>query len=284
MTWSRKQTLISGLALILIVNLVTLALVAYNRSGDPESVLHLTQRELAMPYYWGNKIENSGLALKLQWRTPRPADLTNQEHQPYAWSNYGSPGWLDKAKMASLGFDEPKPDDSGLAYYRGSEKEVFLVLELDGPAYRQVLDRSRQYAAHEDQLSSAEPDNKNLAQSAKRANDLLRNEESKSSRLFVVDAGLDAGRLRMQYPDRRHYAIVRGRVQPVFQRQFTGIISGLGIAEINVPVDFRHGFPPMPRAGETGVASHQGLFDAEVAFGKRLEPWIIALSEKVSSE
>lgn len=288
MTWSRKRTLIAGLTLILIVNLVALAGVAYNRSGDPESVLRLTQRELAMPYYWGNTKENSGLALRPQWRIPLPADQTSQEQQP-VWSNFESPGWLDKAKMADLGFDEAEMDNSNTEYNRGRDKDVFLVLELDGPAYRQVLDRSRQYAAHEKELSLANPGNKEFIQRAKSGDEQLSREESDNSRLFVVDAGLDVGRLRTQYPDRGHYAIVHGRVRPQFylhekQKQFTGIISGLSITEINVPVDFRQGFPPLASPGGMGAASQPRHFEAEIAFGKRLEPWIIVLSGKVGSE
>ena len=40
-------------------------------------------------------------------------------------------------------------------------------------------------------------------------NELVR-EENESSRLFVIDAGLDSAALRTKYPDRARYAIVQG--------------------------------------------------------------------------
>ncbi|MFL6653087.1 MAG: DUF4824 family protein, partial [Sulfurifustaceae bacterium] len=51
--WSRKRTLLAGIALIAATNAVALVGVAYNRSGEPSSVLKLTERELALPYSWG---------------------------------------------------------------------------------------------------------------------------------------------------------------------------------------------------------------------------------------
>lgn len=49
---TRGRTLIAGIAIILVVNAIALGGVAYNRSGTPESTLHLSQRELSEPYVW----------------------------------------------------------------------------------------------------------------------------------------------------------------------------------------------------------------------------------------
>jgi len=68
MTWSRKHTLLAGLGLIALTNAIALSGVVYNRSGDPEATLRLTQRELRTPYRWYGNRENSGLALSLVWR------------------------------------------------------------------------------------------------------------------------------------------------------------------------------------------------------------------------
>lgn len=46
MTWSRKHTLIAGIALIALSNAVALIGVAYNRSGEPESELRLSSASL----------------------------------------------------------------------------------------------------------------------------------------------------------------------------------------------------------------------------------------------
>ena len=64
MTWSRRHTLIAGIALIALTNAVALIGVWYNRSGEPESALRLTQRELAPPYWRGVDRESGGLELR----------------------------------------------------------------------------------------------------------------------------------------------------------------------------------------------------------------------------
>ena len=69
MKWSAKYTVIGGLALITGVNAIALGGVAYNRSGEAESTLRLSERELRAPYKWSGSKENSGLALHLDWRT-----------------------------------------------------------------------------------------------------------------------------------------------------------------------------------------------------------------------
>ena len=68
MRWSRAHTLIAGAALIVLTNAIALVGVAYNRSGEPDSTLTLTRRELQMSYRWWRDRENSGIALRLLWR------------------------------------------------------------------------------------------------------------------------------------------------------------------------------------------------------------------------
>jgi len=47
---------------------VALTGVYLNRSGEPDSRLTLSQRELTLPWGWGMAKENSGMALRLNWR------------------------------------------------------------------------------------------------------------------------------------------------------------------------------------------------------------------------
>jgi hypothetical protein len=83
---SPTRLFVSGFALILIANVIALAGVAANRSGKPEAVIELTERELRLPYYEMND-ENSGLALHLNWRTlPEIKD----DIYPF-YSRWGSP-------------------------------------------------------------------------------------------------------------------------------------------------------------------------------------------------
>ena len=163
--WSRRHTLISGIALILITNAVALAGVAWNRSGDPESTLKLTQRELRQPYR-GMNDENSGMSLRINWRV-----FGGEKSWNYSYSG-GAPDWLDQAKMESLGFDVSQAEGMKDDYRwtsRQLAKEVLLVLEMDGQAYQQVLQRARQNAAEQDAKLAAQPDAEELKSKAREA-------------------------------------------------------------------------------------------------------------------
>ena len=99
--WTRKHTLNTGVALILATNSIALIGAAYNRGGDPESVLRLTQRELRPPYQWKGNRENSGMALQLRWRVIN--DLPASQELEWGYSVYGmTPEWLDQVKMEAL--------------------------------------------------------------------------------------------------------------------------------------------------------------------------------------
>src|SRR4030067_1545641 len=103
MKWS--HTLIAGSVLILLTNAVALVGAAYNRSGDPESRLHLSQREL-QNYRWNEIRDNSGITLTLNWRVAREAPAQRNDYGVgYSAGKWGTPTWLDKAKMSELGFD-----------------------------------------------------------------------------------------------------------------------------------------------------------------------------------
>ena len=235
--WSRRRTLVTGVALILAVNLAALAGVAYNRSGDATSTLQLSERELHLPY--SRLKESSGIALSLVWRVHRVNDA--------ALADYGSYGavadWIDQAKLVALGFDLP-PDQVGRKYKHWRSKEVLLVLEFDGPAYRRSLERAQQKADEEERLKLANAGNQEFERRAKQARESAGSEQRESSRLFVVDAGVDVDALRAQYPDPAHYLIVRGQIRP--QRvtrgkldQLAGQVFALSVSQINVPLAFQ---------------------------------------------
>lgn len=275
MNWTRRHTLIGGLALILLTNAVALLGVYWNRSGEPESALTLTQRELQTPYNWGMNRENSGMALHLNWRV---LSADKSWSYPYARRN---PEWLDQAKMLSLGFEAMPADapDGHRKNERQLGKEVFAVLELDGPAYQQALERARQRTAEEDAKLAALPDDRRTRDEAKRAHETLTEEEQQNSRLFAVDAGLGVAQLRAQYPDRSRYAIVRAQVRPWSSTKdgLIGSIDEISVEQINLPHEYHAVFDQNPpHAGPRGAAGR--AFQARVAFGQRLEPWLVGFT------
>lgn len=278
MNFSRKKTLIAGLLLIAVVNIVVLGGVAYNRSGEPDSTLRLSERELRMRYPWEGMRDSSGLALRLEWRT---LQRETKDVKQAAWQNYsfqGAPAWLDATKMESLGFDtSPARDvEGGRRTAAGkSSREVMLVLEFNGVAYQTALARAIKY------------DENNVTRPNESANDratLLKREQGQNSRLFVIDAGLDAAALRAKYPDRSRFAIMRGQVRVAWLREenanvLAGQVSDVSVAGLNVPLAMKSVFDgATPGTGDGEKFAVR--YDVDVAVGKRLEPWITAAVRK----
>jgi len=281
---------LSGTAvLIVLVNSVALLGVAWNRHGSPDSVLTLSERELLTPlkFYFPTK-ENSGLTLELNWSIEPPRRNRGLAGDAVA---FGFPGagrwsaatWLDEAKLATLGFDVSRPLNAAESrdhYQRMHGRDVLLVLEMNGAAYTAALARARESAAQYEARAAAKPEDALLAQRADRVRDLARRLELES-RLFVVDAGLDRDALRNRYPDRSHYAIVRGSVRPRIEgegaaAELYGSITALRCESINVPLQFRDSVPQSVNPFDSTRAPRP--FQVTVAFGRRLEPWVIAAS------
>ena len=259
------KILMTGVGLIVMVNAIVLGGVAYNRSGEPESMLRLSERELSAPMRRYSNKENSGLALSLNWRVlPRAAHGVNRP----SWGYGESPDWLDRDKIVALGFERSvlgQFPDAPSRVRQPLPRDVLLVLELDGAAYQAALAQAAQSMA----AASAE--------SKARAGDALKREQGESSRLFVVDAGLNLATLRAQYPDRSRYAIVHGQVRVNWAMDKNravpiAFVSGVDPDSLHVPVGWRHVFDGAPAVARAGQASAH--YAVEVKFGKRLEPWI----------
>jgi hypothetical protein len=279
---SRGRTLAAGIALIALTNAIALGGVAWNRSGEPESVLKLTQRELWQPYSYGLAREEGGLQLSVRWRA-----LHADPEIGFYGEFHGQPEWLNEAKLAAFGFDVSPPPATRRAswrYDRQLPREALVVLELDGPTYQKALERARARAEKE-MAKGAALGKTGPGTPAQQAALFLKNEETANSRLFVVDVGRDAQALRAKYPDRTRYAIVQGKVRPYYQAgrgkeaRWTGTIEVIENARVNVPLEFSKAIGPAPRSiPPAGVAGGGSAIEVTVAFGKRFEPWIVAAS------
>jgi hypothetical protein len=265
MNWTPRHTAAAGLGLILLTNAVVLAGVAYNRSGEPEARLRLTERELSEPYSWGFGKENSGLAMGLRWRV-LPASSDGQ--LDYGHGGYAAEaGWLDRSKLTDLGFDLSRPVVADDPHYdKVLPRDVLLVLEIDGDAYREALRRAEHPVD--------KPRSPQWA-GTKYAAEALERERRQNSRLFVVDAGLDQAVLRAKYPDRARHAIVQGQVRLGLAypshgdaRRLVGRVNDVSVGEVDVPIELRQTIAP--GAG----------FEAVVNFGRRLEPWFASASPR----
>ncbi|MBL8421737.1 MAG: DUF4824 family protein [Dechloromonas sp.] len=281
--WTGGRTLSIGVGLIMLTNAVALGGVWWNRSATPESALTLSERELGLPWRSLRFAEDSGLSLNLNWRV---GDHEAGEFVSGYTFNGGTPEWLDAGHMAALGFAPGNLDSDGgrQRYTRQLPREVVLVMELGGPLWQRALARARENAGRHAAAAAANGGSKQFADRAKRASDELAREENASSRLFVIDAGLDARQLREKYPDRSRFLLLYGTVRPTLRdrgsdaAQATGYVSRISTGRIHVPHALRRPLESARAVDEPGGVER---FSAELLVGQRLEPWIVELKPVV---
>lgn len=266
-TLKPRHGLLAGLALILLSNAVALGGAWYNRQGEPESRLQLSERELWRSHD-GPRRENSGLSLHLDWRTPRDPE------DPQRYSRQS----LDEATLLELGFT--RHQGSERRWHQPRQRQALIVLELDGPAYRAELSAVEQELLQAEKMLAFTPDNTELKEQVVYASKELEQQRTRASRLFAVAVGTDLQALRQRYPDRSRYAIVGGTVRAWCDcdgnppHRLRGQIDQLHVTDLNVPAAWRQELAErMPRRYEDG----QLPLHIEVSYGQRLEPWISAV-------
>jgi hypothetical protein len=288
-----KRLAMVGLALIVAVNVVAGIVIVYNRGGQPDSVLALNQRELRLPVTTpGNAApaqKLGGLSLRIDWQV-LPDLGSNAELKMQYLDNaeivQGIPrlaAWLDRAKLESLGyrFPDPAPIDE-IRKTRPSDlaREVFVVLEFDGAGYRDSITRARHDVALIQAAFDQHPTDPQIAALKPRVEFRLAQALKSASRLYAIDAGLEFAAMRERYPDRNRYAVVRGKVRPLFrsgaETRVAGVIEDLTISVVNVPLRLRRVFE-LPRgvAFDKNKALPSVRYNVDLALGRRLEPWIL---------
>ena len=276
--WSNKTGLLVGLALIAVTNAIALGGVAYNRSGEAESALTLTERELQVVNWSWPDNHNSSIDLRLQWRVK---ETYSQDHDYGHWSD----DWLNEEQLRSLGFDTALPEQTydGVARHRRDpSKAVFFALEYDGPAYQEALEQRRKRVEYLTELTARNAEDSSFEERLKVVRKALADEEGSASRLFIVDASLDQDALRTRYPDRTRYAILRGRLSTyvsgeVGKQRIAVGPPELDIEQIRVPHSYRTLAEPL--RDRTRYTHNEGppRFSATLHVGRRLEPWIVSM-------
>ena len=283
-----RRVLIFGGALILVTNAIALGGVEFNRSGTSDAVLSLSERELALSEAsTGSSFhEDSGLSLRLRWDV-HSVDVDADHGR----SRYWHPGmgyiggvtpWLDERKLEALGISTAPGLDASERMGRldhSMGRDVFLVLEMNGPAYAEMLGEVRERARQAEALADSRPEDSDLQTHASTAKEQSAIEENGATRLIVVDAGLDPVALRQLHPGRAQNAIVHGHIRPVListdgKSVVTGIVSAVRCDSINVPVQFRTELKPLESLSEHAKSKSTTKFQIEVAFGRRFEPWL----------
>jgi hypothetical protein len=170
-----------------------------------------------------------------------------------------APLWLDAAKLSALGFDcqLPMTHPQAAAYYKSiAARPVFVVLEYAGQAWKKAPpDRRRQ------------------------------------TRLFAIDAGRKAHRLREQYPDRNRFIIVRALVGLIYQDRsvpdykllpqphLQGRIDRIMPNQVFVPLPYNKTLQGLRGRDDAGQDQHENAprFAATISWGRRYEPWVTAI-------
>lgn len=278
------RAMLAGLGLIVLTNAVVLAGVAYNRSGEPDSSITLTERELNLPYLYGSRSENSGIALRFNYRT----DSTS----PSGYRYYGNEAkWLNAEKLRELGFDVAQPvitNSDGYGYQRQKEREVILVFEYNGETYQAALANAQKYLDELKAEAPADTSDWRDKNKLRQAEANLKHEQGSASRLFVIDAGQDQEVLRKQYPDNKKYLLLKGLIGVYIthnkneSRTVNGYIRRLSIQTIHIPLEHREVLEKVMAENFMLKQDEQPRYAVTLNIGKRLEPWVVGVQEIVS--
>ena len=279
---SSRGLFIMGFVLLIASNIFVLTGVALNRSGDPDALVELTERELKLPAYIPR--ENSGVSLRLEWRVL--GDAVENEYGYYGhWTH---PQWFTADKLAELGVDVKAFENFRKdfdAYKEPIAKEVFIVLENNSALHTIAIERARNAYEKAEEQSANRPDDKNLAEKAERIKEQYEREQIERSRLFAVDAGLDPETLRKKYADTAKYIISKGLIKPsrTYKKgneKVVGHISNLSIENIHVPLDHRKIFDEMMAEKKARMDTiTPPRYSVQLAYGGRLEPWIVSVNK-----
>lgn len=262
---NKHKALVMGVGIIVLTNTIALGGVAFNRNGAVDSNLQLSERELGFNNY--DYDDNSGIAVDLKWHVLSLYDKNGMgfDGTSYGWTNYSRDAyWLTNAKLQELGFDTSVPDFRDTETYRYKEfkdREVYLVLEFNGPTYQRYLDQVKAISKErKDKMLGLEE---------------IKLAENAASRLFAIDAGTHAEVLRKRYPDRNMYVVARGVVGANWQSTdakpvLNAYIRSLSVSRLHVPKPHDAVF-----SGYIIDNARTARYQVDVAYGQRHEPWIM---------
>jgi hypothetical protein len=291
-----KGTLVAGCLLILAINLAILGLAGLNHRGEPTAELWLTSRELALPA--ARQAEGTGLEMFLMLTDEAPGVARRIAR----WKGYEIPSvehaWLDRSKLRELGFQvklDPNHPEAAHHYARAIPRPVYIAVEFDGETWaRWLAQREEEIRRLERQIKEGSEEPGYLAD----AQAVLALDRTMRSRLFPVDAGLDAELLRERYADRARHAVITGLIRPkVIQPDdgepfLSGTVERAVVRRVHVSREFGPRIEPfLPaetweqiekrerREAASGWPSPAPpLYRANVAVGRRHEPWLVGIT------
>lgn len=264
----RKYGLFCAIALLLVVNTVVFVGIASNRSGIPEETVELSERELPLAY---SSDENTGISLSFNY-------------------NHGNE-WLDKKKLAALGFDCSIPEAStkaALFYRHMLPRKTYAVFEYAGEAWKRWIQvKENSIAKRKEKVKQGKAEKKDLEELQIE----LKKDLMTSSRLFAIDANNDPTALRKRYPEQSRFIIVPVVVRLDYNdgpspsdenkeqnQKIRGYLSEVLVDSIHVPMGKRSLLEPLhyrERLEYYNRPAVEPRYMVKLQFGKRYEPWIV---------
>jgi len=279
-----RKLMLTCVLLLLLTNIVVLAGVAYNRSGEPLFSLELTERELPINQSFSSKDENSGTTLSLLWQIHDP----DKEPQ-YRSTTYGSPDWLDHEKLTELGFDMKKIKSDKDKYRQRTSHlatKVILALEYQGGSYDRAMARADKKANELRQELANDPDDKALLNALSKYELTLTRLKVSRTRLYVVDAGLDKQALMQKYSDQNNILLVRGEIGLHWtDNVVSGRIRQLYIQKVHVPLPLSAQLTTWTYEETNANYRNRSIpprYKVRLNIGKRWEPWIESVTQMES--
>jgi len=281
-----RNLVFAAVLLLLVTNAVVLSGVAYNRGGEPVGSIDLTERELTIVQTYSSADENSGTALSLRWQVPG-----GDEPPAYRYARGGSPEWLDAAKLSELGFTpaQLKCDrEQYLHKWRSLTREVVLVLEYNGEAYRQaLLSAEKKVNQLRESLGESAADDK-LAKKLEQYEKSLTRLKVAQTRLYVVDAGVDEQALAEKYAGGKQYLLLRGDIGLGWNDDaVTGRIERVYVQEVHVPLPYSQQLASLTKGKRFYTYNAEPVpprYQVQLDIGNRLEPWIASVSPIAGSD
>lgn len=285
----------AGCVLIAGTSAAYLGAAAWNRQGEPEATLALTERELALP--WARPDDGTALGLHLLLGDEAPITV----RRTAIWRHHDLPtvdeAWIGRDELRSLGFHvelDPGDSEADEYYSRQIGRRAYVVLEYEGEEWDRWLGRREEQVRKVRLRVDAGLEERAALDDAEA---LLALDRTMRSRLFPIDAGMDPDELRHRHPDRSRYAVLPAvlRLRLLHPEGSEAILTAAVdplVRRIHVPLSLRgplDPFVPQESLDEVSArerrASTEGWpepvparYVARLAIGHRLEPWLVGVA------
>lgn len=271
----RTLGMLVAIVLLFTINAIVLAGAWYNRSGEPDAVMTVTEREMGVV---GTTTENSGIALRIIWHHNLYTALGQITSDPSLL--------LDQNKLETLGFDVPAVSDEGKdSYDKQLPRRAYALLEFDGPSWAAWNKRLTEELL---KMEQAAAQGKKTPQELDSARKSIERARRTDSHLFVVDVSADPQALRKQYPDRQRYLILACEVRiyrngdhsapGITRNTYRGTVNLLS-SELHVPHRMHADLGEQKKSDAPfrvveGIPESGPRYQVTLQTGRRYEPWI----------